>query len=144
MKTAKEFPATVSITHSDSNKISNTCQPASQPLIPQLPLKSPIEMSDVILPQRQIFNEWLLQGSQIISKPQIKPLVSCTIAPPKNLIFNKELYRFSKSPISTPQKQPNKEENKDSLSDENPPERPITPIDDRQKIDMPLILSNQL
>ena len=64
----------------------------------------------------------------------------CTIEPPKNLIFNKELYKFSKSPISTPQKQPIK----DSLSDENPLERPITPIDDGEEIDLPLIPSNQL
>ena len=141
---ANEPPATVSITHSDSNKISNTCQPASQPLIPQLPRKSPIKMSDVIRPKRQTFDEWLLQGSKTISKPQIKPLMSCTIEPPKNLSFNKELYKFSKSPISTQQKQPIKEENKDSLSDEDPPERPITPIDDGKEIDMPLIPSNQL
>ena len=84
-------------------------------------------MSDVIRPKRQTFDEWLLQGSKIISKPQIKPLMSCTIEQANNLIFNKELY---KSPISTPQEQPIKEENKDSLSDEDPPERPITPIDD--------------
>ena len=68
----------------------------------------------------------------------------CTIEPPKNLIFNKELYKFSKSPISTPQEQPIKEENNDSQSDEAPPERPITPIDDREEIDVPLIPSNQL
>ena len=54
---AKESPATVSITHSDSNKVSNTCQPASQPLIPQLPRKSPINMSDVIRPKRKAFDE---------------------------------------------------------------------------------------
>ena len=101
-------------------------------------------MSDVIRPKRQTFDEWLLQGSITISKPQIKPLMSCTIEPPKNLIFNKELYKFSKSTISTPQKQPIKEENKDSLSDENPPERPITSIDDGEEIDLPLIPSNQL
>ena len=141
---AKESFATVSITHSDSSKISNTCQPASQPLIPQLPRKSPIKMSDVIRPKRQTFDEWLLQGSKTISKPQIKPMMSCTIEPPKNLIFNKELYKFSKSPISTPQEQPIKEENKDSLSDEDPPARPITPIDDGEEIDLPLIPSNQL
>ena len=51
---------------------------------------------------------------------------------------------FSKSPISKPQEQPIKEENKDSLSDEDSPERPITPIDDGEKIDLPLIPSNQL
>ena len=138
---AKESPANVSITHSDSNKISNTRQPASQPLIPQLPRKSAIKMSDVIRPKRKTFDEWLLQGSKIISKPQIKPLMSCTIEPPKNLIFNKELYM---SPISTPQEQPIKEENKDTLSDEDPPERPITPIDDGKEIDVRLIPSNQL
>ena len=101
-------------------------------------------MSDVICPKRQTFDEWLLQGSKTISKPQIKPLMSCTIEPPQNLIFNKELYKFAKSPISTPQEQPIKEENKDSLSDEDPPERPITPIDDGEEIDVPLIPSNQL
>ena len=101
-------------------------------------------MSDVIRTKRQTFNEWLLQGSKTISKPQIKPLMSCTIEPPKNLIFNKELYKLSKSPISTPQEQPIKEENKDSLSDERPPERPITPIDDGEEIELPLIPSNQL
>ena len=86
---AKKSPAIVSITHSDSYKISNTCQPASQPLIPQLPRKSPIKMSNVIRPKRQTFDEWLLQGSKTISKPQIKPLMSCIMEPPKNLIFNK-------------------------------------------------------
>ena len=101
-------------------------------------------MSDVIRPKRQSFDEWLLQGSKTISKPQIKPLMSCTIEPPNNLIFNKELYKFSKSPISTPQEQRIKKENKDSLSDEDPPERPITPIDDGEEIDVPLIPSNQL
>ena len=58
--------------------------------------------------------------------------------------FNKELYKFSKSPISTPQKQPIKKENKDTLSDEDPPEKPITPIDDGEEINVPLIPSNQL
>ena len=101
-------------------------------------------MSDVIRPKRQTFDEWLLQGSKTISKPQIKPLMSCTIEPPKNLIFNKDLYKFSKSPTRSPQEQPIKEENKDSLSDEDPPERPITYIDDGEEIDLPLIPINQL
>ena len=52
--------------------------------------KSPIKMSNVIRPKRQTFNDWLLQSSKTINKPQIKPLMSCTIEPPKNLIFNKE------------------------------------------------------
>ena len=65
---------------------------------------------------------------------------------------------FSKSFISTPQKQPIKtkqintlevlaeikEEDKNSLNDEDPPERPITPIDDGEEIYVPLIPSNQL
>ena len=101
-------------------------------------------MSDVIRPKRQTFDEWLLQGSKTISKPQIKPLMSCGIEPSKNLILNNELYKCSKSPISTPQEQPIKKENKDSLRDEDPPERPITPIDDGEEIDVPLIPSNQL
>ena len=101
-------------------------------------------MSDVIRPKRQTFDEWLLEGYITISKPQIQPLMSCTIEQPKNLILNKELYKFSKSPISTPQEQPIKEEAKDSLSDEDPLERPITPIDDGEEIDVPLIPSNQL
>ena len=91
---AKESLETVSITQSDSNKISNKCQQASQPLIPQLFRKSPIKMSDVIRPKRQTFDEWLLQGSKTISKPEIKPLMSCTIEPPKNLIFNKVVQVF--------------------------------------------------
>ena len=70
--------------------------------------------------------------------------MSSTIEPPKNLIFNKEFFKFFKSPISTPQEQPIKKENKDSLSDEDPPEKPITPIDDGEEIDVPLIPSNQL
>ena len=37
-----------------------------------------------------------------------------------------------------------KEGAKDSLSNEDPPERPITPIDDCKEIDVPLISSNQL
>ena len=93
-------------------------------------------MSSVICPKRQTFDEWLLQGSKTISKPQIKPLMFCTIEPPKNLIFNKELYMSSKSPISTPQEQPIKDENKNSLSDEDPPEKPITFIDDGDEIDL--------
>ena len=101
-------------------------------------------MSDVIRTKRQTFDEWLLQGAKTISKPQIKPLMSCKIEPPKNLIFNKELYKFSKSPISTPQEQPIKKENNDSLSDEDPPERPITPDEDGEEIDLPLIPNNQL
>ena len=101
-------------------------------------------MSDVIHPKRKTFDEWLLHGSKTISKPQIKPLMSCTIKPPKNLIFNKELNKFSKSPISSTQKQPIKEENKDSLSDEDPPEKPISPIDDGEEIYLSLIPSNQL
>ena len=101
-------------------------------------------MSDVTRPKRQTFDEWLLQGSKTISKPQIKPLMSCTIEPFKNHIFNKVLYKFSKSPISLPQEQPIKQKYKDSLSDEDPPERPITPIDDGKEIDLPLIPSNQL
>ena len=70
--------------------------------------------------------------------------MTCTIEPPKNLIFNNELYKLSKSPISTPHEQPIKEENKNSLSDEDSPERPITPIDDGEVIDLHLIPSNQL
>ena len=70
--------------------------------------------------------------------------MSWAIEPPKNLILNKELYKFSESPISTPQEQPIKEEIKDSLSDEDSPERPITPIDDGEEIDVPMIPSNQL
>ena len=101
-------------------------------------------MSDVIRTKRQTFDEWLLQSSKTISKLQIKPLMTCTIEPPKHLLFNKELYKFTKSPINTPQEQPIKEENKDSLSNEDPPERPITPIDDGKEIDVPLIPSNQL
>ena len=37
-----------------------------------------------------------------------------------------------------------KEENKDSLRNEDPPERPNTPIDDEEEIVVPLISSNQL
>ena len=37
-----------------------------------------------------------------------------------------------------------KEEANDFLSDEDPFERPITPIEDKEKIDVPLIPSNQL
>ena len=37
-----------------------------------------------------------------------------------------------------------KEEAKGLLSGEDPPERPITPIDDGEDINMPLISSNQL
>ena len=101
-------------------------------------------MSDVIRPKRQIFDEWLVQGSKTVSKPLIKQLKSCAIKPPKNLIFNKEFYRFFKSPISTPQEHPIKKENNDSLNDEDPPERPITPIDDGEEIAVPLIPSKQL
>ena len=101
-------------------------------------------MSDVIRTKRQTFDKWLLQGSKTISKPQIKPLMSCTIKPPKNLIFNKEWYKFLKWPISSPQEQPIKEENKDSLSDKDPSERLITFIYDKEEIDLPLIPSNQL
>ena len=86
---AKKSPATVSITHSDSNKLSNTCLPASQPLISQLFRKFSIKMSDVIRTKRQTFDKWLLQGSKATRKPQIKQLISCTIELPKNLIFNK-------------------------------------------------------
>ena len=101
-------------------------------------------MSDVIRTKRQTFDEWLVQSSKTISKPQIKPLMSCTIEPPKNLIFNKEVYKCVKSAISTPQEQQIKEENKDSLSDEDPPDTPITPLDNGEEIDVPLIPSNQL
>ena len=94
-------------------------------------------MCEFIKPKKLTFEKEM----GLPSKPQIKPLLSSTIEPPKNLIFNKELY---KSPISTPQEQPIKEENKDTLSDEDPPERPITPIDDGEEIDVPLIPSNQL
>ena len=37
-----------------------------------------------------------------------------------------------------------KEEDKDFLNDEDPPKRPITPIEDGEEIDVPLIPSNQL
>ena len=70
--------------------------------------------------------------------------MSCTIESPKNLIFNKLVYKFVKSAINTPQEEQIKEKNKDSLSDEDPPETPITPFDDGEKIDVPLIPSNQL
>ena len=66
------------------------------------------------------------------------------IEQPKNLTFNKESYKFFKS-FSKPKEESNKtEEAKDSLSNEDPPERPITPIDDKEEIDVPLIPSNQL
>ena len=42
-----------------------------------------------------------------------------------------------------PQKQPIKEENKHSFSKENPPEKHITPIEEREEINVPLIPSNQ-
>ena len=114
-------------------------------------------MSDVIRPKRQTFEEWLLQGSKTISKPKIQPLMSSTIEPPKNLTFNKELYKLSKS-TSKPKEESIKteplkmvevvteikEEAKDFLSDEDPPTRPITPIDDGEEIDVPQIPSNQL
>ena len=78
----------------------------------------------------------------IISKPQITPLMLIPIEPPKNLTFNKKLYKFFKS-LSKPKEKSNKtEEAKDSLSNENPTERPITPIDDGKEIDVPLIPSN--
>ena len=99
--------------------------PLASPLIPPAPIKSSIRMSDVIRTKRQTFDEWLLQSSKTISKPQIKPLMSCTIEPRKNLIFKKEVYKFVKSAISTPQEQPVKEENKESLSDEIRLKRPL-------------------
>ena len=83
--------------------------------------------------------------------------MSITFEPPKNLTYNKELYKFSK--LSSNPKEESikteilkmievvtdiKEEAKDSLSDKNPLERPITPIDDGEEIDVPLIPSNQL
>ena len=83
------------------------------------------KMSNIIRSKRQTFDEWLPQGSKIISKLRIQPLMSCTIEPPTNLMFNKELYKFFKMPISTPQEQPIKEENKDSLKDEDPPKNPL-------------------
>ena len=101
--------------------------------------------------------EWLLDGSKTISKPLIQPLTSTTFVPPKNLTFNKELYKFFKSSSNHKEKSIKteplkmikvvtdiKEKVKDSLSDEDPPERPITPIDDGEKIKVPLISSNQL
>ena len=66
------------------------------------------------------------------------------IEPPKNLTFNKESYKFVKS-LSKPKEESNKSEKaKDFLSNEYPPERSITPIDDGEEIDVPLIPSNQL
>ena len=101
-------------------------------------------MSDVIRPKRQTFDKWLLQCSKKISKPQIQPLKLIPIEPAKNLTFNKESYKFFKS-LSKPKEESNKtEEAKDSLSNEDPPERAITPIDDGEEIDVPLIPSNQL
>ena len=81
----------------------------------------------------------------------------CTIEPPKNIIFIKELYTFTTS-SSKPQEQlikieplntldvvtEIKKKDKDSLSDENLFEILITPIDDGEDIDVPLISSNQL
>ena len=101
-------------------------------------------MPDVIRPKRQTFDKWLLQGSKPISKPQIQPLMLIPIEPLKNLTFNKESYKFVKS-LSKPKEESNKTQKaKDLMNDEDPRERPITPIDDGEEIDVPLIPSNQL
>ena len=81
-------------------------------------------MSDVIRPKRQTFEEWLL-GFKSSSKPQEQPIKS------EPLNMGEVVTEI-------------KEEDNNSSSDNDFLERPITPIDDGEEIDVPQIPSNQL